>query len=70
MHDNFIIWPDVTSIERFQLAISVSIGLKQIGDSCGSSRSEICGLCDDGLECDAPFDACGQCVSKLSKHTS
>ena len=40
-------------------------GLKKLGESCGSSRSEICGLCDEGLECNAPFDACGQCVKNL-----
>ena len=68
-NDNSIIQLEVTIIERFQLTISVSIGLKQIGDSCGSSRSEICGLCDEGLECEGPFDACGQCVRKLSKQT-
>ena len=41
-------------------------GLKKLGESCGSSRSEICGLCDEGLDCNAPFDACGQCVKNLS----
>lgn len=44
-------------------------GLKKLGESCGSSRSEICGLCDEGLECNAPFDACGQCVKSLIEPT-
>ena len=43
-------------------------GLKKLGESCGSSRSEICGLCDEGLDCNAPFDACGQCVKNLSTY--
>jgi len=38
--------------------------LKQEGESCGSSRSKICGNCAEGLDCNAPMDMCGQCVQK------
>ena len=38
---------------------------KQEGETCGFSRSEICGVCGDGLQCDAPWmDACGYCIKK------
>ena len=41
-----------------------SISLKQEGESCGSSRSEICGICVKELDCNAPMDMCGKCVKK------
>lgn len=42
--------------------ILIANNLKQLGESCGSSRTETCGICVDGLECNAPFDACGECI--------
>ena len=46
----------------------IANNLKQEGESCGSSSEEVCGNCDLGLECDAaPFDACGQCITKPGK---
>ena len=41
-----------------------SISLKQEGESCGSSRSKVCGICAKGLACNAPMDMCGICVKK------
>merc|ERR1711997_1369724 len=38
--------------------------LKQEGETCGSSRREVCGVCENGLQCDAPMDACGHCINK------
>merc|ERR1719418_117728 len=38
--------------------------LKQEGETCGSSRREVCGVCENGLQCDAPMDACGHCIAK------
>ena len=41
--------------------------LKQEGETCGSSRKEVCGVCENGLQCDAPMDACGHCIAKKGK---
>ena len=41
--------------------------LKQEGETCGSSRREVCGVCGNGLQCDAPMDACGHCINKKGK---
>ena len=38
--------------------------LKQEGETCGSSRREVCGVCENGLQCDAPMDTCGHCITK------
>jgi hypothetical protein len=43
----------------------VSKSLKQKGESCGFSRLDDCGNCDQGLECDTFVeDACGVCILK------
>ena len=47
---------------NFLSLILIANNLKQLGESCGSSRTETCGICVDGLECNAPFDACGECI--------
>ena len=47
--------------------ILIGNNLKQEGESCGSSRAEVCGICSPELDCNAPFDACGQCVKKPGK---
>ena len=35
---------------------------KQEGETCGTSRSRVCGVCASHLKCNAPMDACGNCV--------
>ena len=43
--------------------------LKREGETCGFSRSEVCGVCEDGLQCLGVMglqimDACGHCMKK------
>ena len=51
----------------FRVQKAEARNLKQEGETCGSSRREVCGVCENGLQCDAPMDACGHCINKKGK---
>ena len=61
---DFIVLLLILDLKSYAYFIRFIETLKQEGESCGSSRSKICGNCAEGLDCNAPMDMCGQCVQK------